>query len=152
MTTAPDRLPPGGNPTRKNARIKSDGASWLGIAVAGYILIFFTFGVLGLWAAVAKIDRAVAAPGVVSIETNRKTVEHFEGGMVREILVKEGQAVEKGAAFSGSRTSRRRRVSRRSSTNSTPFSRSRRGSRPSATRRPKSHGREISFSGRTKCP
>ena len=97
MTAAPDRLPPGGNPTRKNARIKRDGASWLGIAVAGYILIFFTFGVLGLWAAVAKIDRAVAAPGVVSIETNRKTVEHFEGGMVREILVKEGQAVEKGA-------------------------------------------------------
>ena len=99
MTTAPDRLPPGGNPTRKNARIKSDGASWLGIAVVGYILIFFTFGVLGLWAAVAKIDRAVAAPGVVSIETNRKTVEHFEGGMVREILVKEGQAVEKGATL-----------------------------------------------------
>ena len=99
MTTAPDRLPPGGNPTRKNASIKRDGASWLGIAVAGYILIFFTFGVLGLWAAVAKIDRAVAAPGVVSIETNRKTVEHFEGGMVREILVKEGQAVEKGAVL-----------------------------------------------------
>ena len=99
MTAAPDRLPPGGNPTRKNARIKRDGASWLGIAVAGYILIFFTFGVLGLWAAVAKIDRAVAAPGVVSIETNRKTVEHFEGGMVREILVKEGEAVEKGAVL-----------------------------------------------------
>ena len=99
MTTAPNRLPPGRDPTRKNARIKGDGASWLGIAVAGYILIFFTFGVLGLWAAVAKIDRAVAAPGVVSIETNRKTVEHFEGGMVREILVKEGQAVEKGATL-----------------------------------------------------
>ena len=99
MTTAPDRLPPGGNPNRKNARIKSDGASWLGLAVAGYVLIFFTFGVLGLWAAVAKIDRAVAAPGVVSIETNRKTIEHFEGGMVREILVKEGQAVEKGATL-----------------------------------------------------
>ena len=98
MTAAPERLPPGGNPTRKNAK-KSDGASWIGIAVAGYILIFFRFGVLGLWAAVGKIDRAVAAPGVVSIETNRKTVEHFEGGMVREILVKEGQAVEKGATL-----------------------------------------------------
>ena len=86
--TSPDyKLPPG----------ESANVGWLRIAVAGYILIFLTFGVLGVWAAVAKIDRAVAAAGVVSIETNRKTVEHYEGGMVREILVKEGQAVEKGA-------------------------------------------------------
>ncbi len=95
--TAPERLPPAdGHPTRQNARNGSRGASWVGIAIAGYIIILLTFGVLGVWAAVAKIDRAVAAPGVVSIETNRKTVEHFEGGMVREILVKEGQAVDKG--------------------------------------------------------
>jgi HlyD family secretion protein len=73
--------------------------SWARIAVAGYLLIFLTFGVLGLWAAVARIDRAVAAPGVVSIETNRKTVQHYEGGMVREILVKEGQAVEEGTVL-----------------------------------------------------
>ena len=75
------------------------GVRWLRTAVAGYLLIFLTFGVLGLWAAVAKIDRAVAAPGVVSIETNRKTVQHYEGGIVREILVKEGQAVEQGAVL-----------------------------------------------------
>jgi HlyD family secretion protein len=75
------------------------GARWLGIAVAGYALIGFTFGVLGVWAMVAKIDRAVAAPGVVSLETNRKTVQHYEGGRVREILVKEGQAVEQGAVL-----------------------------------------------------
>jgi ABC-type multidrug transport system ATPase subunit len=66
---------------------------------AGYALIGFTFGGLGLWAMVAKIDRAVAAPGVVSLETNRKTVQHYEGGRVREILVKEGQAVEQGAVL-----------------------------------------------------
>jgi HlyD family secretion protein len=75
------------------------GVRWLGIAVAGYALIGFTFGVLGVWAMVAKIDRAVAAPGVVSLETNRKTVQHYEGGRVREILVKEGQAVEQGAVL-----------------------------------------------------
>ncbi len=67
------------------------------MAVAGYVLIFATFGIVGGWAAVAKIDRAVAAPGVVAIETNRKTVQHLEGGIVREILVKEGDAVGQGA-------------------------------------------------------
>jgi HlyD family secretion protein len=75
------------------------GVRWLRIAVAGYALIGVTFGVLGVWAMVAKIDRAVAAPGVVSLETNRKTVQHYEGGRVREILVKEGQTVEQGAVL-----------------------------------------------------
>jgi HlyD family secretion protein len=99
MTTPSYKLLPGGKPTEKSATKKSADVSWLRIAIAGYILIFLTFGVLGVWAAVAKIDRAVAAPGVVSIETNSKTVEHYEGGMVREILVKEGQAVENGAVL-----------------------------------------------------
>jgi HlyD family secretion protein len=67
------------------------------VAAAGYVLIALTFGVVGGWAAVAKIDRAVAASGVVAIETNRKTVQHLEGGIVREILVKEGETVGRGA-------------------------------------------------------
>jgi HlyD family secretion protein len=71
--------------------------SWARIAALGYVLIFLTFGVVGGWAAVAKIDRAVSAPGVVAIDTNRKTVQHLEGGIVREILVKEGGAVAQGA-------------------------------------------------------
>jgi len=92
MKSLPAVPPPGNNREDR----KSD-ASWRRVAVAGYVLIFATFGVVGGWAAVAKIDRAVAAPGVVAIETNRKTVQHFEGGIVREILVKEGDGVGQGA-------------------------------------------------------
>ena len=92
MKSLPAVPPPGNNREDR----KSD-ASWHRVAVAGYVLIFATFGVVGGWAAVAKIDRAVAAPGVVAIETNRKTVQHLEGGIVREILVKEGDAVGQGA-------------------------------------------------------
>lgn len=92
MKSLPTVPPPGNNREDR----KSD-ASWRRVAVAGYVLIFATFGVVGGWAAVAKIDRAVAAPGVVAIETNRKTVQHLEGGIVREILVKEGDAVGQGA-------------------------------------------------------
>jgi len=69
---------------------------WRKFAFAGYALIFFTFGVMGLWAALAKIDKAVVAGGWVSIETNKKTLQHLEGGIVKEILVKEGQHVSKG--------------------------------------------------------
>jgi HlyD family secretion protein len=36
------------------------------------------------------------APGSVSIETNRKTVQHLEGGIVREILIREGDRVQAG--------------------------------------------------------
>jgi membrane fusion protein, type I secretion system len=82
-----------------NGENTKPAASWRGVAVAGYVLIFLTFGVVGVWAVVAKIDRAVAAPGVVAIETNRKTVQHLEGGIIREILVKEGEAVAQGATL-----------------------------------------------------
>lgn len=66
------------------------------VALAGYVLIFLTFGVLGSWAAVAKLDSAVVAPGIISLEGNRRVVQHFEGGIVEEILVTEADAVEEG--------------------------------------------------------
>ena len=68
-------------------------ANWKTAAAAGHLLILTTFGIGGGWAAVARIDRAVVAPGTVSVETNRKVVQHFEGGIVSEILIKEGDAV-----------------------------------------------------------
>ncbi|MCL3883935.1 HlyD family type I secretion periplasmic adaptor subunit [Marivita sp. GX14005] len=66
------------------------------VALAGYVLIFLTFGVLGSWAAVAKLDSAVVAPATISLEGNRRVVQHFEGGIVEEIAVKEANAVEQG--------------------------------------------------------
>ena len=57
------------------------------VALAGYFLIFMTFGVLGSWAAVAKLDSAVVAPATISLEGNRRVVQHFEGGIVEEILI-----------------------------------------------------------------
>lgn len=66
------------------------------VALAGYALIFLTFGVLGSWAAVAKLDSAVVAPATISLEGNRRVVQHFEGGIVEEILVSEADEVEEG--------------------------------------------------------
>ncbi|ASM74692.1 MULTISPECIES: HlyD family type I secretion periplasmic adaptor subunit [Roseobacteraceae] len=66
------------------------------IAIMGYAFVLFTFGVLGTWAAVAKLDSAVFAPGTISLEGNRKVVQHLEGGIVEEILVKEAASVDLG--------------------------------------------------------
>ncbi len=77
-------------------RVQEPTTEWRKFALAGYGLIFLTFGVAGGWAAVAKLDRAVVASAFISTETNKKTVQHLEGGIVQEILVTEGERVEQG--------------------------------------------------------
>ena len=64
--------------------------------VAGYVVIGVAFGVFGTWAATVPLASAVVAPGTVSVESDRKTIQHLEGGIVNQILVKEAQIVEAG--------------------------------------------------------
>jgi HlyD family secretion protein len=71
-------------------------ASWKRPALIGYLVIILTFGVMGTWSAFARLDRAVVASGTVNIESSRKTVQHLEGGIVNDILVREGQDVKEG--------------------------------------------------------
>lgn len=63
----------------------------LGLLIAGLFFILF----LG-WAAFARLDAAAAAPGRLVVTGQRQTVQHRDGGVVREILVKEGDQVRKG--------------------------------------------------------
>jgi HlyD family type I secretion membrane fusion protein len=49
-----------------------------------------------LWSATAPLSGAIVAPAQVKVELNRKTVQHQEGGIVREILVRDGQKVRAG--------------------------------------------------------
>jgi HlyD family type I secretion membrane fusion protein len=62
----------------------------------GLVIILVTFGGLGLWASVAPIDSAALAPGVVVVESYRRTIQHLEGGIVHDILVEEGSRVKAG--------------------------------------------------------
>lgn len=62
----------------------------------GLVVIFLFFGVLGLWAALAPLQSAAIAQGVLSVDSQRKTLQHLEGGIVKEILVREGQKVNAG--------------------------------------------------------
>ncbi len=73
------------------ARPSVGGAKFAGLAA---IAVFF-FG-FGGWAALAPLQSAVIAQGVVGVESTRKTVQHLEGGIIREILVRDGDKVEAG--------------------------------------------------------
>jgi HlyD family type I secretion membrane fusion protein len=64
--------------------------------IAGYATIFVVFGVFGTWAATAPLASAVVAGGTVSVESNRKTIQHLEGGIISKISVEEGDLVEAG--------------------------------------------------------
>ena len=54
------------------------------------------FGIFGLWSAIAPLESAAIAVGSVVLDSNKKTVQHLEGGIVDQILVREGQMVKKG--------------------------------------------------------
>ncbi|MBK1648170.1 HlyD family type I secretion periplasmic adaptor subunit [Rhabdochromatium marinum] len=66
------------------------------IWIAGLLVLVLGFGAFAVWASVAPINGAAVAPGVLAVESTRKTVQHFEGGIVKEILVHEGDSVQKG--------------------------------------------------------
>ncbi|MBK8160935.1 MAG: HlyD family type I secretion periplasmic adaptor subunit [Rhodospirillaceae bacterium] len=64
--------------------------------IAGSVLIALLFGVVGSWAAASDIAGAVVATGQVVVESNTKKVQHREGGLVAELLVREGDRVAAG--------------------------------------------------------
>lgn len=62
----------------------------------GLVVIMLFFGVLGLWSALAPLKSAAIAQGVLAVDSQRKTIQHLEGGIVQEIRVREGQQVSAG--------------------------------------------------------
>ena len=67
-----------------------------GITVAGNLLVLCFMLGLGTWASLAPLESAAIASGVVESESSRKTVQHLEGGIVRKILVSDGDMVRSG--------------------------------------------------------
>lgn len=66
------------------------------VSIAGLIILAVFVGGALLWAFLAPLKAAVMAQGVVVVESQRKTIQHLEGGIIREILVKDGDLVHKG--------------------------------------------------------
>lgn len=62
----------------------------------GWWVLLLGFGLFMLWASFAPLDKGVPLSGTVTSESNRKSVQHLNGGIVSDILVREGDAVKKG--------------------------------------------------------
>lgn len=67
-----------------------------GIRRLGLTIVFVTFGIFGTWAAFAPLSNAVHGSGVVTVQNYRKTVQHLEGGIVKELHARDGDLVKKG--------------------------------------------------------
>lgn len=66
------------------------------IRMIGIFILVATFGILGTWGYFAPIDSAALAPGYVTVKSHRKTVQHLDGGIVSELLAKDGDIVHEG--------------------------------------------------------
>ena len=66
------------------------------VARTGLWVLGLGFGGFLLWAALAPLDEGVPTQGMVTLDTKRKTVQHLSGGIVKEVLVQEGQQVKEG--------------------------------------------------------
>lgn len=59
----------------------------------GLALVLVVFGGFGAWASLAPLNSAALAPGVITVEHYRKTVQHLEGGIIRTLDVHDGDSV-----------------------------------------------------------
>src|SRR6266404_3348190 len=66
------------------------------VALAGWLIIAIFFGGIGSWAVTAPLNGAVVGNAVVKVEGNRKSVQHLDGGIVKEMRIKEGDKVNAG--------------------------------------------------------
>jgi len=72
------------------------GAELTHITRAGFAVMLLGFLTMGAWLVVAPLSGAVIAPAFVKVDMNRKVVQHQEGGIVKQILVRDGDRVQQG--------------------------------------------------------
>ena len=65
-------------------------------SVSVQLMILFGVILMGIWASVARLDIVVLARGEIISETDVEKIQHREGGILDEMLVREGQHVHKG--------------------------------------------------------
>ena len=87
----PDTSDLSGKPEGKSLAQRAGRAGRIGM-----LALAVGFGGFMLWAVFAPLDEGVVAPGSVTVDTKRKAVQHLSGGIVREVLVQEGEQVKEG--------------------------------------------------------
>lgn len=83
-------------PHRFSTFVYSRDRAGLGPMVVGLLVLVPMIVALSSWAYFAPLSSAAIAPGEIVLSSDRKSVQHLEGGLVTEIFVQEGQSVERG--------------------------------------------------------
>ena len=95
LTSTSSRLTPSGTADDIEAGTPAAGRSSrlgrAGLWVLGGGLALFL-----IWAATAPLDEGVPTQAMVAIDTKRKAVQHLQGGIIREVMVREGDEVKEG--------------------------------------------------------
>lgn len=88
-------------PAPKGSKSETPKDKWMASGHIRFGLLCVAILVFGFggWAAVAQIAGAVVASGSLRVEVERQVVQHPDGGVVGEILVREGDYVEGGATL-----------------------------------------------------
>ena len=73
-------------PSSRRRRLDQAGIWVLLVGLLGFVV----------WAAWAPLDEGVPTAGLVAIDTKRKAVQHLQGGILKEVLVREGDRVQEG--------------------------------------------------------
>ncbi|MFQ3453769.1 HlyD family type I secretion periplasmic adaptor subunit [Bradyrhizobium sp. UFLA01-814] len=86
---------PGAAPrgTKRTNKDDAPNDSIRNVAIAGWVIIAVFFGGIGTWAVTAPLNGAVVANAVVKVDGNRKSLQHLDGGIVKELHVREGDRV-----------------------------------------------------------
>ncbi|MDN5850172.1 MAG: HlyD family type I secretion periplasmic adaptor subunit [Nitrococcus sp.] len=82
-----------GGPIEKDGKPRTGYRRFLAAGIAGF---FILFGCVFSWMAFASISGAVIASGTVIVRGKPKLVQHLDGGIVKEILVENGDLVKAG--------------------------------------------------------
>ena len=69
----------------------STDASLRRFQITGYASVFVVVGILGTWSLTTHLNGAVIAPATIIAETNSKRVQSKDGGIVRKIMVRDGE-------------------------------------------------------------
>lgn len=73
--------------------------SYRSLIVVGWLIIGGLVAGFTAWALLAPLNSAAVAPGTIVVNSNRQTIQHLEGGIIKALSVRDGDQVEKGQAL-----------------------------------------------------
>ena len=111
MTAPMWSAPPSSAPVR-SAGSDPGEPSLRGLVISATAIMLALVGGVAGWSLYARLDSAAIAAGQVVVNSHRKTVQHLEGGILRVLLVKEGDVVKAGTSGRAARQHAVRRPTR----------------------------------------